>query len=76
MLLILYQRDDCALCDEALALLARLRVPPFSSVFIDDDAELEARYGERVPVLRNASTGVEMDWPFEASALALLLLRK
>ena len=68
-MLLLYQRDDCKLCDEAVALLAAARAPEFESVWIDDDAELEARYGERVPVLRDAASGRELDWPFDAQAL-------
>jgi glutaredoxin len=67
--LLLYQRDDCKLCDEAVALLARARVPDFESVWIDGDAELEARYGERVPVLRDGASGRELGWPFDAAAL-------
>ena len=55
MRLILYQRDDCHLCDLALDVLANAHVPDFKSVFIDDDAALEARFGERVPVLCEAS---------------------
>jgi hypothetical protein len=69
MRFILYQRDDCHLCDLALALLAQVRAPEFDSVFIDGDAALEARYGERVPVLRDASEGRELGWPFEAATL-------
>ncbi len=69
MPLTLYQRDDCHLCDLALALLAQLRAPEFDSVFIDGDAALDARYGERVPVLRDAASGRELDWPFEAGML-------
>ena len=69
MRLTLYQRDDCRLCDLALAVLARARVPEFSSVFIDDDAELEARYGERVPVLRNEDSARELNWPFDVGAV-------
>jgi hypothetical protein len=42
-MLILYQRDDCKLCDQAVALLARARAPDFESVWIDGDAELETR---------------------------------
>ena len=61
MRLILYQRDDCHLCDFALGLLAEVRAPEFESVFIDGDAELEARYGDRVPVLR-ATSGHELRW--------------
>ncbi len=70
--LILYQRDDCHLCDLALDVLAAAGVPEFDSVFIDDDALLEARYGLRVPVLHDAS-GQELDWPFDAAAVRGLL---
>lgn len=70
MPLILYQRDDCALCDAALAVLAQARLPEFDSVFIDADAELEGRYGHRVPVLRDAGDGRELDWPFDAADVA------
>jgi len=72
MRLTLYQRDDCRLCDEALAVLAQARVPDFSSVFIDGDTELEARYGERVPVLRTVS-GRELGWPFDAASVRAFL---
>jgi hypothetical protein len=67
--LILFQRDDCHLCDLALDLLAQARTPAFDSVFIDDDAALEARYGERVPVLRDDDGGRELDWPFDGPKL-------
>ena len=67
--LTLYQRDDCHLCDLALELLAAARVPDFESVFIDGDDALEARYGARVPVLRNAHGDTELDWPFDLEGL-------
>ncbi len=67
MILVLYQRDDCHLCDLAIDVLARANVPDFSSVFIDNDNALEAKYGERVPVLREEESGRELDWPFDAS---------
>ena len=66
MTLILFQRDDCHLCDLALAALAQARAPEFESVFIDGDAALEARYGARIPVLRRSTDGAELDWPFAA----------
>lgn len=69
MRLFLFQRDDCHLCDLALDLLARVRAPEFESVFIDDDEVLETRYGERVPVLRDAEGGRELDWPFDDAVL-------
>jgi Glutaredoxin-like domain (DUF836) len=76
MHLILYQRDNCHLCDLALDVLASARVPDFDSVFIDDDDGLEARYGERVPVLREDESGRELDWPFDAAAVGLFLQRE
>ncbi len=73
MRLILYQRDDCHLCDLALAVLAGARVPDFESIFIDDDSELEARYGERVPVLHEVESERELGWPFDVAAVQRFL---
>ena len=73
MALLLYQRDHCHLCDQALAALAAARAPDFESVFIDDDAALEARYGLRVPVLRDAVGERELDWPFDAARVRAFL---
>lgn len=66
---ILFQRDDCHLCDLALDVLAEAALPEFESVFIDDDAALEARFGHRVPVLQDAASGRELDWPFDVAAV-------
>ncbi|HEX7369511.1 MAG TPA: glutaredoxin family protein [Rhodanobacteraceae bacterium] len=73
MHLILFQRDDCHLCEQAIALLARAHAPDFESMWIDGDAELEARYGERVPVLRDQDSGRELGWPFDARLLQTFL---
>ena len=67
--LILYQRDYCHLCDQALAVMAEARAPDFDSIWVDDAPELEQRYGTRVPVLRDVRDGRELDWPFDAVAL-------
>ncbi|WP_133500320.1 glutaredoxin family protein [Cognatilysobacter terrigena] len=69
---ILFQRDDCHLCDLALEVLAAARLPDFESVFIDDDDALEAAYGARVPVLRDAAAGAELDWPFDSARVRAL----
>lgn len=69
MRLILFQRDHCLLCDQALAVLAAARVPEFETRWIDDEAALEARYGTRVPVLRDDADGRELGWPFDAAAV-------
>jgi hypothetical protein len=71
--LTLFQRDDCHLCDLALDVLAQARTPEFESVFIDGDDELEARYGVRVPVLRDESRDAELDWPFDLKAVHAFL---
>ncbi|MBN8714463.1 MAG: glutaredoxin family protein [Xanthomonadales bacterium] len=71
--LILYQRDDCHLCDLALAVLAEARAPDFDAGWIDDVPELELRYGTRVPVLRDTCGGRELDWPFDVAAVQRFL---
>ncbi len=71
--LILYQRDYCHLCDQALAVMAEARAPDFDSLWVDDDPVLESRYGTRVPVLRDTRDGRELDWPFDAGALRAFL---
>ena len=75
MILVLYQRDECHLCDLAIDVLAHARAPDFSSVFIDNDNALEAKYGERVPVLREEEFGRELDWPFDAARVRTFLQR-
>ena len=42
-------------------------------MWVDDDAALESRYGTRVPVLRDARDGRELDWPFDAAAVKVFL---
>ena len=73
--LTLFQRDDCHLCDLALAVLAQARAPEFESVFIDGSQALEERYGIRVPVLRDETRGVELDWPFDVEGVLRFLQR-
>lgn len=67
--LTLFQRDDCPLCDAALDVLAMAHAPEFATVWIDGDDGLEARYGDRVPVLRDELHGTELSWPFDAAGV-------
>ena len=76
MQLILYQRDDCHLCDLALLELAQAAVPEFESVFIDDEPALEQRYGARVPVLAELGSGRELAWPFDAATVRAWVARE
>jgi hypothetical protein len=73
MPLVLYQRDECELCDEALHVLAQARVAEFESVWIDGNPELESRYGDRVPVLHSSPAGPELEWPFDPAELLRFL---
>lgn len=75
MRLILFQRDHCLLCDQALAVLAAARVPEFETCWIDDDVALEARYGTRVPVLRDEDDARELGWPFDSAAVRAFVER-
>jgi hypothetical protein len=70
---LLFQRDDCQLCDEALEVLAAARAPAFESVFIDGDDALESRYGLRVPVFRDDVGDRELEWPFDVGSVRVFL---
>ncbi len=71
--LILFQRDHCHLCELAWEVLAQARVADFESVWIEGDQQLENRYGLRVPVLKHTRSSMELDWPFTAEQVALLM---
>lgn len=64
--LIMYTRTGCHLCEQAAVLLIRAGIS-WRPVDIDDDAELEDRYGLRVPVLRRPDNGQELDYPFDVA---------
>ena len=53
--LTLLTREGCGLCDDMLQALsglrAELQLPPVTLQDVDDDPELQRRYGLRVPVL-------------------------
>ena len=53
--LTLLTRADCGLCEEMLAelrtLSTRAALPPLTIVDVDSDAQLQRRYGLKVPVL-------------------------
>jgi hypothetical protein len=69
MTLVLFQRDQCYLCDLAYERLVAAGVAEFDPIWIDGDVGLEARYGRRIPVLRREDSGRELDWPFDAEAI-------
>lgn len=69
--------EGCRLCDEAEALArpaCRRAGGEFRCLDILDDPELEARYGESIPVLRRTDTGDELGWPFDRADVYRFLL--
>ncbi len=73
--LVLYERDGCHLCDEAVVLLDQMVGPDgYARVDIDADDDLILRYGFRVPVV--ALDGVDrLEAPITAPDLRALLER-
>lgn len=73
-LLTLYGTQACHLCEEASSLVAvlggnGLRVREQDITEGARSAELMALYQLRIPVLRRADTGAELDWPFSLAQL-------
>ena len=74
----LYTRPDCALCDEAHALLDTLAERlgfAIEAVDIDTDRELRARYNYAVPVIAVGGEEVARA-PIRARALEAALLER
>jgi hypothetical protein len=68
----LFHRPACHLCWEALELCQQQSLP-VETIDIDDDIELGALYGLRIPVLRIGA--YELDWPFDALQLRAFVQR-
>lgn len=76
--LILYGTESCHLCETAADRVREtLEKLPFRALLtladITDDDDLVARYGVRIPVLHDTTSGRELDWPFEPSELGSYL---
>lgn len=72
MNLVLYTGPQCELCETALSLIYA-SIPAGSYQLQKTDVttslELKKTYGLRIPVLKNTTTGTELDWPFDESQL-------
>ena len=66
-----YTTEGCHLCEQAWALvIAQDRVNEMTQVeIIHDEADI-ARYGIRIPVIKNNETDKEIGWPFDSIELA------
>lgn len=74
--LVLYHTAHCHLCEEAAALCAAVLNPEYFEVYqvdIVDSDELVARYGVRIPVLREDAIDAELGWPFDVDQLIAFL---
>jgi glutaredoxin len=72
--LIIYTGPNCHLCEQAKALLYPLMLErglTLVEVDIHTDAELQQKYGIRIPVV--LANGQEKGWPFTAAQIGRLL---
>jgi Glutaredoxin-like domain (DUF836) len=72
MKVLLYGAESCHLCEQAEALLQSAHATVKHVDIAEDDA-LFARYGARIPVAQRVDSGIELDWPFDESALRKFL---
>jgi hypothetical protein len=70
--ILLFGTGSCHLCERAEALLHSTGVAAEYIDIADDEALLE-KYAMRIPVVQRVDSGIELDWPFDESALKKLL---
>ena len=74
--LILFTTLGCHLCEQAKTQLWQAQAAvqfEFSEQDIALCNDLVASYGARIPVVRDKSSGRELDWPFTADAIKEML---
>ncbi|MEN8260704.1 MAG: cation:dicarboxylase symporter family transporter, partial [Pseudomonadota bacterium] len=76
--LTLFGTDGCHLCEQAggLAVAVQVRMPGIFEIYgvdIAGNERLTQDYGVRIPVIRDAATGAELDWPFDEATLESFL---
>ena len=68
---VFYTTDGCHLCELAWELvIAQGLVSKMTQVEIIHDENDIARYGIRIPVIKNNNTEKEIGWPFDSIELA------
>ena len=63
----LYTKPNCHLCEDGLWMLKvamRDHAFTFEAINIEQDVDLMARYGDRIPVLSHPTCSTELGWPF------------
>ena len=74
----LYSTSHCHLCDQAESLLIKLNDEykfEYQLIEIVDDTNLYSRYQFKIPVLKRLDNENEICWPFDESAIKLLLTK-
>jgi glutaredoxin len=74
--LVLYTTSHCHLCEQALELLIKLkeRYPiHWLSKEISEDDDLIEKYGIRIPVIQRVDNQSELNWPFSAEDIVMLI---
>lgn len=69
----LYGTIGCHLCEQAEAIIGRLRQSfdiDLEYIDIAESDESVAQFGERIPVLENKSVQQMLDWPFDLELLS------
>ncbi len=70
----LYRRENCSLCTLAQSALSEIGMEvDVEERYLEDDGELEQRYGWRIPVILRVDNQRELDWPFDTHKLRQFL---
>ena len=68
----LYGTESCHLCEAAEAILHQAGLAAIK-IDIAADEQLFEKYSLRIPVLQRIENDAELDWPFDAAAVARFL---
>ena len=74
--LVLYTTSYCHLCEQAIALLTKLKEHyniHWISIEISDDNDLIEKYGIRIPVIQRRDNQSELNWPFSEEDIVMLI---
>ena len=74
--LVLYTTSHCHLCEQALTLLINLKQQyaiNWLTKEISDDDDLIEKYGIRIPVIQRVDNQSELNWPFSAEDIVMLI---
>ncbi|HEY9276734.1 MAG TPA: glutaredoxin family protein [Methylotenera sp.] len=74
--LVLYTTSHCHLCEQALTLLINLKQQyaiNWLTKEISEDDDLIEKYGIRIPVIQRVDNQSELNWPFSAEDIVMLI---